>query len=138
MHKHRDLKMTIWSSSREVTSELNEVWGNFLISTCRPQQSIKKIEDFYKNYIDLKKNRKLKKKSKKQKQKIDKFNLKLNQLVGIADNDKYQDLSENCKQFLNECRKTRCCNRSGSNLLDESLLFLIIKLRKNHCDAKKI
>lgn len=123
MYKHRGFKITIRRSSNDVFSKLNDVWSNFLIPTCQRQQSIKKLETFHSEYLNLKKNRKLVKKSKKQQEKTNKFNLKLNQLFDITDNSKYQYLPDNCKEFLTKSRNLVNCFQLANELLSESAIL---------------
>lgn len=122
MHKHRGLKITIRRSSNEVISELNEIWSNFLLPTCQRQQSVKKLETFHKEYLNLQKNRKSVKKSKKQQEKTVKLKLKLNQLFDIADNSKYQYLPDNCKEFLTKSREMVNCFQVANELLSKSAI----------------
>ncbi|KAK0174471.1 hypothetical protein PV327_010236 [Microctonus hyperodae] len=122
MYKHRELKMTIRQSSTEVARELKDIWSKFLISSCRREQIIKKIETFYKEYMNLKTNRK-RKKSKAQCEKVNKFTRKLDQLFDITDNKKYEHLSDTCKEFLNKSKQMIYCAGLADEILRHSAML---------------
>ncbi|KAK0071268.1 hypothetical protein PV326_001452, partial [Microctonus aethiopoides] len=107
----------------EVVTKLNDVWSKFSVSTCHRGQSVRKIENFNKEYINLNKSRKKKKISEKQREKTDKFNLKLNQLFDIINNGKYDHLSNSCKEFYVESKKTMNCFQLADDILKKSAIL---------------
>ncbi|KAK0071870.1 hypothetical protein PV326_000719, partial [Microctonus aethiopoides] len=89
--------MTIRQSCNEVVSELNDVWSKFSIPTCHRGQ--------------------------RQREKTDKFNLKLNQLFDIINNGKYDHLSNSCKEFYVESKKTMNCFQLADDILKKSAIL---------------
>lgn len=57
IYKHQSLKITIRSSASSVISDTNAVWKNFMIPTIRLQHSIQKLENFFSDYLLIKKHR---------------------------------------------------------------------------------
>lgn len=103
-YKHRSLKINIRNSASSVISDTNAVWANFMIPTIRPQHSIKKLEKFYSEYQIIRKHCDREKKSKAQQKNVEKFTQKLDKLFDIANSMAVNNLPNEIKQFLVECR----------------------------------
>lgn len=108
MHKHLTLKLTIRLSSAETINELDALWNKIGLPTALKRNSIRKLEKFYEEYKEIKKQKFINNKSNNQMKKVENFSVQLDKLFDITDNSEVKSVSSDLQLFLEECRQNSC------------------------------